>query len=280
MSKRTGVYCPACDRTGIDSEMIVQSGGFRGDGAMLKCTAAGHAFEYSKLMSLKPRMMRLAITEKQPANTTTLSVWVYPEVLQRLQERFPQNLNTTMCSLMTALADDDTLIIEGEHTRELREMTKDLGIQISKGRDIVGLAKTNVLLKQEVEAMRLQMKMLEPVMKLLGMAAAGSDEAAAGQANPLAALAALAQQPVATGATAEPLHQPPHQQFPQSVTFANEDSDFMDGSALAPVPAPEPGPAIPSQPRISQPRQFSQPSTSPTSNLSPVSHLARPQIPR
>lgn len=164
------IYCPACDRQNITESMFTKDTTTKTDGMVVKCTMMGHRFEYDKLMKLNPRKVKLQLFEKQPGNTTTIGVWIYPEALAVLQQRFPDNLNTTLCSFMTAVADPDTLIIEGQEARQLRESG------VVKGRDIHGLAEVVGQLQTENAELKMQLKVLEPILKMLGVAAGGQQQ--------------------------------------------------------------------------------------------------------
>lgn len=191
MSQRTGIMCVFCDRQGItDSEMVTVSGNYSGgDGAsMLRCTGQNHTIERNRLMAMKPRMKRLVVPEKQPPGTTPQSIWVYPQAWQRLAERFPANLQTTICSLVTALADDATMIIEGEHAREMHALAAQHGVSLARGRDILALLKTNIELARQMEELRVQQRVLEPFLRAMG--AAGGAMQAGG--NPVAGVLAAA----------------------------------------------------------------------------------------
>lgn len=161
------IFCPACDRAGNPSRMMAQQGGHRTEGMAARCQNQLHTFTYSKLMSLHPRMDKPDFVEKQPPNTVTMTLWVYPEVLESLKQKFEHNLNTTMCSAVTALADPDTVLIEGEHAREIAS----LGIR--RGREVLGLAREVIELRKQLEKAKVQMEVLEPIIRMLGGAAAG-----------------------------------------------------------------------------------------------------------
>jgi hypothetical protein len=156
------IFCPSCDRAGNPSRMVKMQGGHRTEGMAVKCANGLHTFTYSKLMSLHPRMDKPDFVEKQPPNTITMTVWVYPEVLESLRQKFEHNLNTTMCSAITALADPDTVLIEGEHAREIAS----LGIK--RGREVLGLAREVKELRTKLERAELQMQVLEPILRALG----------------------------------------------------------------------------------------------------------------
>src|SRR5271168_2145067 len=161
--KTIPVYCPACDLRQIDSLMIKDTS-TAVEGMVVRCLAQNHRFVYEKLMALNPRKVKLQLHEKQPGNTTTIAVWVYPEVLAALQKRYPDNLQTTLCSFMTAIADPDSIVVEGEHARALKASG------VAKGRDIMGLAEIVKQLESEVETARIQMKALGPMMQMFQQA--------------------------------------------------------------------------------------------------------------
>lgn len=161
MPKPSGILCPLCDRMQIlNSEMFQSETGGRNEGRIYFCSQ-NHRLEYTKLMAMQPRMRQLQITEKQPVGTVVEQVWMYPEVRQRLSDRFPSNLRTTLCAIMSSLADEDTILVRGEVTRELRS----LGVH--KDSDIAGLAKANRDMAAQLDTASAQQKALEPMMKLI-----------------------------------------------------------------------------------------------------------------
>jgi hypothetical protein len=173
-------WCPACDRAGTPSRMIKVGSG-RTEGMVVKCANQLHTFTYGKLMQLHPRMDKPDFVEKQPPNTVTLTLWVYPEVLESLRQKFEHNLNTTMCSAVTALADPDTVLIEGEHAREIAS----LGIK--RGREVLGLAREVIELRKKLERAEIQMEALAPIFAAMGInanAGAAPMEGANGQKQP------------------------------------------------------------------------------------------------
>jgi hypothetical protein len=160
--KQLPIFCPICDQSGMESLMQKVRHTASPDGQMTVRCARGHEYDYQRLLELKPRMQKLQLTEKQPVNTVAQQFWVYPEVLSALQRRFPQNFMTTICAALTALADPDTVMIEGEHARALR------ATGVARGRDIVGLAAENARLTTQVNELKIQMKVLEPFLKAIG----------------------------------------------------------------------------------------------------------------
>jgi hypothetical protein len=129
-------------------------------GMVCRCPACGQRYEYEKLLTLRPRMVQVKVVEKQPANTVPLTIWVYPEPLEVMRQRFPVNFMTTMTALFTAIADPDTLLVEGEHGRAIK------AAGVLKGRDLEGLGPYIKQLEQDVEDARVRERALGP---LLGM---------------------------------------------------------------------------------------------------------------
>ena len=167
------LYCPACDKQNISSKMVkvLHSSG---EGMRVKCIAQGHLYTYERLMQLNPRKEHLVLNEKMPPSCIIQQVWVHPEAWAMLMKRFPQNLMTTLCATITALADPDTVMVEGEHAREMRA----LGVE--RGRDVLALAKRVKELNLEVEEMRIRERALAPLLKALG-GATGVQQATAQQ---------------------------------------------------------------------------------------------------
>jgi hypothetical protein len=157
------LYCVACDKVGVSSRMmkVMHS---RGEGMQVKCMAAGHQYNYERFMSLNPRKEQLMLTEKMPPSCVIQQVWVHPEAWAMLQKRFPQTLMTTLCATLTALADPDTVMVEGNYAREMRT----LGVE--RGRDVLGLAKRVKELEAETEEMKIRERALAPFLKMLAQA--------------------------------------------------------------------------------------------------------------
>lgn len=157
------IFCPMCDKQGISSKMIrvMRSAG---EGMRVRCGAMGHTYNYETLMKLNPRKEQLVLNEKMPASCIVQNVWVHPEAWAMLQKRFPQTLMTTLCATITALADPDTVMVEGQYAREM----KTLGVE--RGRDVLGLAKRVKELEAENEEMRVREKALAPFLKMLAQA--------------------------------------------------------------------------------------------------------------
>lgn len=186
---------------------------------MCKCMAAGHTYDYQRLMQLKPRMQQLTLNEKQPGNTTSFTVWVYPEVLEALRQKYPQNLQTTLCSYLTSLADPDTLIIEGENARALHETG------VLRGRDIRGLGEIMLKLEKQVAEAKVRESALGPLMQMMAAFQGG------GQGLPGARPAAAA-----AGATGDYPSAPPP---PIDPTDYDPFDAAMVEAEIEPVPEPQ-----------------------------------------
>ena len=102
----SGIWCPACDRAQTPSRLVRQMAS-KQEGMLMQCQSCKRTFSYSALMAMspKPRMDKVEFVEKQPAGTQSVPLWLHPEVISALQQKFPSNLLTTLHSAVTALAD-------------------------------------------------------------------------------------------------------------------------------------------------------------------------------
>lgn len=235
----TGIYCPACDLAQTPARVVRKLGGSRQEGMLVQCPQCQRVYNYSALMEKNPRMDQLPAMEQQPKGTVIQSIWVYPEVMEALRQKFPQNLQTTLCSLLTAVADKDTVVIEGEYAREMA------GLGIKRGREVLALAKEIRELREQVTVMKLERQTLQQFFGALGMAMPGPAQSPIqqSQAQPTMQLDSITQpQP--------PPLSPPHPAFTHMATdengmlveFANGDqSDLGNGfgsGAPSRIPAP------------------------------------------
>lgn len=150
------IYCPACDRTGVSS--LMRKGGLKlighnqPPGMMYVCIAANHSYPYDRLMALKPRMQKVAFTEKQPEGSLAQPMWIHPEALAGMQRRWPGNWQTTLYSLFNALAHQDSFIVEPEYAVELA------AAGVTKGRDVMGLVNERTQLRAQIETLEARLK--------------------------------------------------------------------------------------------------------------------------
>lgn len=158
-----GVYCPRCDKAGTPSRVIRQMAA-KQEGMLVKCSSCGAVYNYQQLMASHPRMDKVDFVEKQPPNTQIVPLWLHPEIVTALQSKFPSNLLTTLHSAVTALADPDCVLIEGEYAREMA------GLGIRRGREVLALAREVKELREAVAAAKLKEDTLRQFFSSLGMA--------------------------------------------------------------------------------------------------------------
>ncbi len=159
----TGYWCPSCDRAGTPARLVRKMAA-KQEGMLMECQSCKRVYSYDSLMRLRPRMDKVEFVEKQPAGTQTLPLWLHPEVIAALQSKFPSNLLTTLHSAVTALADPDAVLIEGDYAREMAS------IGVRKGREVLALAKEVKELREQNAAMRLKEETLRQFFGGLGMA--------------------------------------------------------------------------------------------------------------
>ena len=163
----TGYWCSACDKAGTPARLIRQMGA-KQEGMLLKCQSCGHVYSYAAVSDPanpnRPRMDKIEFVEKQPAGTVILPLWLHPEVVEALRQKFPSNLLTTLSSANTALADPDSVLIEGQYAREMA------GLGIKTGRQVLGMAKELKELREANTAMKLKEETLRQFFGGMGLA--------------------------------------------------------------------------------------------------------------
>ena len=163
----SGIFCPACDKSGTPTQLVRQMAA-KQEGMLLKCPTCSRTYSYAALMDPKnlnpPRKVKLEFTEKQPAGFITLPLWLHPEVVESLRRKFPSNLLTTLSSAVTALADPDSVLIEGPYAREMS------GLGIKTGRQVLGMAKELKDLREQVNELKLRENTLRQFFSGMGLA--------------------------------------------------------------------------------------------------------------
>lgn len=157
-----GVWCPRCDKANTPTRVVRQMAA-KQEGMLVKCPTCGAVYNYQSLMASHPRMDKPDFVEKQPPGTQSISLWLHPEVILALQSKWP-NFLTTLHSAVTALADPDSVLIEGEHAREMA------AIGVKTGRQVLGMAKRLRELEDEAAGLRLREQTLRQFFLGLGLA--------------------------------------------------------------------------------------------------------------
>lgn len=211
----TGYYCPHCDRANppVSSPLVQQMAG-KQRGMLLKCSFCNRSYEYDQLLKLSPRCDKPEFVERPLPKTIPRQLFAYPEVWAALETKFPQNLLTTLTACLTSLADPDTVLIEGEHARELS------ALGIKRGREILGLAREVLQLRKDVADMRIREEALRPFFNMMQGAFAGQAGGGQGQSS------APMQMAPATDATLLPDgHRNPDLPPPSTIGTLTEDAD-------------------------------------------------------
>lgn len=234
----TGYWCVECDKPGRTPARLVKQLHGKTEGMVFRCVGCNRTFPYAALLAQHPRMDQPTFVEKQPPGSLVVSIWIYPAVLEALRQKFPQNLATTLCDVMTSLADPDTVLIEGENARQFA------ALGIKRGREVLGLAREVVDLRAKLEEATVREKALAPIFAALGLAAAGQGNAAAAQT--IAANSAPAPAPSADPAAAILVNGQRNPSLPPVATFsgmAEQDGILIPTGAAPPAPPPLTAPA-------------------------------------
>jgi len=164
----SGIFCPACDQSGTPSQLVRSNQAGARAVMALKCPVCGRTYSYAALMDSNnphpPRKAKIEFTEKPPAGTQLVTLWLHPDAVVAWHRKFPANPITTMSSAITALVDPDSVLIEGQYAREMAS------IGIKTGKEVLGMAKEVKELRDEVASLRLREQTLRQFFGSLGMA--------------------------------------------------------------------------------------------------------------
>jgi hypothetical protein len=161
----TGIWCKRCDQSNPSqpSRLVRQMAG-KQEGMLLKCPQCGYQSSYANVMASHPRMDKVDFVEKPSAGTKPYTIHLHPEVIEAWQRKFPSNPMTTLTAAVTALADPDSVLIEGDYAREMAS----LGIR--RGREVLSMAKELKELRDEVAGLKLRESTLRAFFSGLGLA--------------------------------------------------------------------------------------------------------------
>jgi hypothetical protein len=141
MADRSFIYCPFCEKqNGMQIELL------RGnpESHLFRCQF-GHVFDYSALMAQNPTKMPLQVVEKPAPTDIQATFWIQPEILNKYRQKFQNQQNSTINSILAILLDDDYVVISGEQARKLKSMN------IKNGAEMVACAENNNTLTSENE---------------------------------------------------------------------------------------------------------------------------------
>jgi hypothetical protein len=142
MADRTGIYCPLCEQQGVKAELL------RGNPELhlFRCIS-NHALTYGQLYGpeaqFQPTMIKMVVPEKPAPTDIQATVWLNPGVWQKFCEKYPNQKNATINSILALLLDDDLVIVSGEQARKLKKL------DIKNGADMVANAEENQRLTGE-----------------------------------------------------------------------------------------------------------------------------------
>lgn len=163
MPQPIGIWCKRCDLASTPCRLTRQMSG-KQEGMLLKCPQCGYQASYATVMAQHPRMDKVEFVEKPIAGTKPYTIHLHPEVIEAWGRKFPSNPMTTLTSAVTALADPDSVLIEGQYARDMA------AIGIRTGREVLGMAKEVKELREAVAAAKLKEDTLRQFFSSLGMA--------------------------------------------------------------------------------------------------------------
>ena len=158
MADRAFYWCAICDKTGMQNEL------FRGmpESFLFRCQL-GHAFTYEQLQTSGARKIPLVVQEKPAPTDVQATFWVDPTVLSNFRQRFPNQQNATVNSILHELADGDVVIISGPAARKLKAKN------IRSGEEMIANADENLRLTAENADLVNKLNFFSKMMKGAGM---------------------------------------------------------------------------------------------------------------
>lgn len=157
------IYCPGCRMQGNDGSILS-----RPDQSGKLICMFGHVYPtWAALQPLNPRMVPMADFQPESINQEAMkySFFVMPKTMDRLKAKFPQNLNTTVATLLDALSDDSVMILQGSEIAELRKS----GMQIKNGIEIIQALKGVKQAEQERDQAIKELDRLHEALKMAGV---------------------------------------------------------------------------------------------------------------
>lgn len=141
MADRSFIYCPHCER-----QLKIQEELLRGnpESHLFRCNM-GHAFTYAALMELNPTKIPMQVAEKPGATDIKIDFWLPPDLINKYRQKFPNQQNSTIASVLAVILDDDYVLVSGAQARRLRQLN------IKNGADMVACAENNLTLTDQNE---------------------------------------------------------------------------------------------------------------------------------
>lgn len=153
MPERSGIYCPNCQPQKV--ELV------RGNPELhvFRCPM-NHAFEYGQLEHAEK--VPLVFHEKPGPHDVKVEVWVHGPSFQKFREMYPNQINATMTSIITAHLSGEVVIIDGSQAKELRR----LGIK--NGAEMVAAAQSVSSLEDQLNTATTQLELLRSLISKAG----------------------------------------------------------------------------------------------------------------
>lgn len=115
MADRAFMWCPICDKNGVNNEIA------RTDNTTFEC-GIGHKYTYESLMAQHPRMIKLEVVHKPNVGDVKTEVWINGEALAKFNQMYPNQLSATLDNLVRQHLDGDLIIVDGMQARELKSL--------------------------------------------------------------------------------------------------------------------------------------------------------------
>jgi len=151
-------YCPTCRNNGSTTVMLTR------ELHLFKCPF-GHQFQYADLQRFGAEMTPAGDVYREQPHPEAMKwpIFVMPRIKQRLEEKYPNRLMTTIATMLDLLADDAVIFIQGSEAIELRKRGLANGSQI-----IAALQSVAEIEKQRKDAID-QLEKLQRILRDAGV---------------------------------------------------------------------------------------------------------------
>lgn len=149
MADRAMMWCPMCDKNGVNTEVVKK------DNVDFQCGIGHNLGDYNSLMAQRPRMMKLEVVHKPNVGDVKTEVWINGEALNKFNQMYPNQLSATLDNIVRQHLDGDLIIIDGMQARELKSLGIRTGAEmLSAIKNGKTLEDTNTTLSNTLDALK------------------------------------------------------------------------------------------------------------------------------
>jgi len=142
MADRAMMFCPRCDaQNSGDVELMRENHNY-------SCMFGHQINGYENLMLLNPRLIPLQFHEKAGINDVKTEFWIDKDVLQKFREKYPNQQNSTVNSILSVYLTGDVVIVDGKQAAELKKSG------VKNGAEMVAVVQASKALEEENDSLK------------------------------------------------------------------------------------------------------------------------------